>query len=162
MDVCSGCVWVAVLALTAVLCWTMSVLFWIEGPPLSPEDRRAANECAMLGIHCPTLATPSCSTLLLHALGAVALLVERRLPVWKVGSLKHSRAKHVTYKIDTCHYLAWRFALIGWDEDRLGRCEDNLTVCDIRGFGAGGLISQWDSTKFAMSAHCHKSVSVLI
>ena len=39
--------------------------------------------------------------------------------------------------------------------------QDNL-LSGISGYGAGGLVSQWDSTKEAMSAHCHKLVPVLI
>ena len=44
---------------------------------------------------------------------AVAKLREHRLPVWKVGSLIPTQLKKMTYKIDTCCYLAWNAALLG-------------------------------------------------
>ena len=37
----------------------------------------------------------------------------------------------MTYKIDTCHYLAWRLALIGWGMDWLGQDQDNVTEWEI-------------------------------
>ena len=46
-------------------------------------------------------------------LGAVVELLERGPPVWEIGSSVPSRVKPVTYKIDTCHFVAWRSALIG-------------------------------------------------
>ena len=45
---------------------------------------------------------------LTHSLpDAVAELVECRLPVREVENLIPGRVKSMTYRIDTCHYLAW-------------------------------------------------------
>ena len=57
----------------------------------------------------------------LLVLDSVAESVERRLPMWKIESLKPSRVKPMTYKINTCCYLAWRSALIGYDKDWLAQ-----------------------------------------
>ena len=44
--------------------------------------------------------------------GAVAKSVEREPRVREIGSSVPSQVKSMTYKIDTCHFLAWRFELI--------------------------------------------------
>ena len=54
--------------------------------------------------------------------------------------------------IDTCCFLAWRSALLGSGKDWLAQCQDNVTEwCPVR-----------EHYKTAMSAHCHKSVPMLI
>ena len=63
--------------------------------------------------------------------GAVAELVERLLPVQEIGSSIPGRVKPMTFKIDTCHFLAYRLALIGWNKDSLAQCQDNVTQWDI-------------------------------
>ena len=46
-------------------------------------------------------------------MGAVAKVVDRRPHKRGIGSLDTHQVKAVKYKIDTCHFLAWRLALIG-------------------------------------------------
>ena len=41
------------------------------------------------------------------------------------------RVKSMTYKIDTCHFLTWWSALLGYDEDWLAQLQDNVTEWDI-------------------------------
>ena len=36
------------------------------------------------------------------------------------------------FQIDTCHFLAWRSALLGWGKDWLAECQDTVTEWDIR------------------------------
>ena len=54
--------------------------------------------------------------------------VYHRLPIQKVGSLNPSRVKPMTYQIETCHYRAWCFALIGFDKDWFAQYQDNVTA----------------------------------
>ena len=54
--------------------------------------------------------------------------VEHKHSVQKVRSSNPSRVKPVTYQIDTCGYLAWRLALIGYEKDWLAQCQDSVTV----------------------------------
>ena len=68
--------------------------------------------------------------------GAVTESVERGPHVWEIRSLVPGRVKIVTYKIDTCHFLAWPLAVIRLGKDWLMR------LSGILGDGAGGLISQ--------------------
>ena len=56
---------------------------------------------------------------------------------WEIESLVPSAVKQITYKIDTCHFLAWDMALLGQCKDWFAQCQDNVTEWDI---GAGGLI----------------------
>ena len=63
---------------------------------------------------------------------AVPESIERKLPAWTVGSLNHSHVKAMVYEIVTCHYRAWRLALIGYDDDWLVQYQDNVTVWDSR------------------------------
>ena len=72
---------------------------------------------------------------------AMVKLVENQLPVRKVGNLNLSRVKPITYKIDTCCYLAWRSALIGYDKDWFVQYHNNVTV-EILGPGPGGGVLQ--------------------
>ena len=64
----------------------------------------------------------------------------------------------MTYKIDTCHYLAWRPELVEPGMDWLAQCQDNVAEWDI-----GSLVSPvgqlWE---VAMSVHCRKLVPILI
>ena len=58
-------------------------------------------------------------------------MVERRPRVWEIASLILGRVKTMTYKIDTCRFLAWRLALIGSGKDWLAQCPDNVTEENI-------------------------------
>ena len=57
----------------------------------------------------PSLVTPISRP----SLGTLAESVERRPRMSEIGNLVPSRVKPVTYKIYTCHFLAWCSALIG-------------------------------------------------
>ena len=57
--------------------------------------------------------------------------VERRPQVQDTGSLVPGRVKPLTYKIDTCRFLARNSALIGYGNDWLAQCQDTLTKWDI-------------------------------
>ena len=35
------------------------------------------------------------------------------------------------FKIDTCHFLAWRSALLGYSKDCLAQGQDNVTECAL-------------------------------
>ena len=48
--------------------------------------------------------------------------------MWEIESLVTGLVKPMTYKIDTCRFLAGRLALIGYGEDWLAQCQNN--VCD--------------------------------
>ena len=109
------------------------------------------------------LATPELIVLLrISQPEVVTEFVQRRLPVLKVGSSNPSRVKPVTYKIDTCHYLAWRLVLIGYDNDWLVQYKDNVTewdtglLCWLTG------LSVEQHYKVVIYVHCHKSVPTLI
>ena len=56
----------------------------------------------------------------------VAESVERRPPVWEIGSLIPGRVKPKTYKIDTYHYLAWCSALSWHGKDYLAQYQDKV------------------------------------
>ena len=62
----------------------------------------------------------------------VAISVENRLPMWIIRSFNLSQVKPMTYKIDTCHFLAWCLVLIGWGKDWLAQYQKNVTEWDIR------------------------------
>ena len=49
----------------------------------------------------------------------------------EIGSLVPGQVKSMTYRIDTCRFLAWRFAVIRWGKDWLAQCQDNVTEWDI-------------------------------
>ena len=81
--------------------------------------------------------------------------VERRLPMWKVGSLNLSRVKPMTYKIDILCYLDWRLALIGQDMDWLAYDLDNVSVWGIRSWFQQLGLPVGQHYKVAMSVHCY-------
>ena len=47
--------------------------------------------------------------------------------------------------IDACHLLAWHLTLIGYGNDWLAECQDNVTE-GMSCHGASSLISKWGST----------------
>ena len=49
----------------------------------------------------------------------------------------HDQVKPMTYKIDTCHFLAMCLALLGYGKDWLAQYQDNDTEWDTRS------MSQW-------------------
>ena len=63
--------------------------------------------------------------------GTVAELVERWPRVWEIGSLVLGRVKSMTYKIDTCRFVAWHSTLIGYGKDGFAQCQENVTGRDI-------------------------------
>ena len=95
-------------------------------------------------------------------LDAVAQSVNGMLPVLMVMSSNPSRVKPMTYKIDTCYYLAWYLALIVWDKDWLAQYQDNMTDWDIGSWCQPVDLTVGQHNKIAISARCHKSVPVLI
>ena len=54
--------------------------------------------------------------------GTVAESVEGGPPMRKVGSSVPGRGKQMIDKTDTCHFLAWRLALLGYGKDCLAQC----------------------------------------
>ena len=53
--------------------------------------------------------------------------VERGPRMWEIGRSLPSPFKPMTYKIDTCCFLARHSALIGHDNDWFVQCQDNVT-----------------------------------
>ena len=78
-------------------------------------------------------------------LAAVAKSVERIPHVWEIRSLVPGRVKPMTYQIDTCRFLAWCSALIGY-----GKISSVSGQCDWVEYWVNqcvsSLISQWGST----------------
>ena len=54
---------------------------------------------------------------------------EPRVPEIRCSILR--RVKPMTYKIYTCRFLAWPWALLAPDKDWLAQCPNNLIECDI-------------------------------
>ena len=77
--------------------------------------------------------------------GRVVELVEHEPRVWEIRSLVPGWVKLMTYQIDTCRFLAWWSALIGYGKDWLAQCQDNVIEWDIRSW-CWLPISQWGST----------------
>ena len=71
-----------------------------------------------------------CSPLSLK-LDAVAESVEHRPRVREIGNSVPSRVKAMTCEVDTCRFLAWRSALIGYGKNSLAQCQDNVTESGI-------------------------------
>ena len=71
----------------------------------------------------------------------VAKAVEHSHSMWKVGSLNPSRVNPMTYKIDTCHHLAWHLVLIGSDKDWFALHQDNVRLCGTLGHDTWCLFS---------------------
>ena len=94
--------------------------------------------------------------------GAVAESIERRPRVREIESLILGQVKPVTYKVDTCHFLAWCLALIGYGKDWLAQCQDNGTEWDIRSWCQQSDFPVGQYYKVVMSVHCHKLVPILI
>ena len=82
--------------------------------------------------------------------------------VWKVGSSNPSRVKLMTYKIYTCHHLAWHVALIRQGKDWLEQCRDNVIVWDIGSWYWWFGVPVGHHYKVTMSVHCHQSARVQI
>ena len=57
---------------------------------------------------------------------------------WRIGRARASRGsvpgrvKSMTYKIDYCHLIVWHLTLIGYHNDWLVQCQDNMIEFDIR------------------------------
>ena len=82
---------------------------------------------------------------------AVAESVDWRPRTREIGSSVPGRVKPLTYKIDTCHFLAWLLLLIGYGNDWLTECQDNVTGILGHDFPLGL------HYKVAMSAYCHNT-----
>ena len=78
-----------------------------------------------------------------------------------VGSSNPSRVKLMTYEIDTCRYLAWHLALIGYDKDWLAQNQDNVTEWDIGVIVPVAWSPSGQHDKF-MCVSNHKSLPVMI
>ena len=61
-------------------------------------------------------------------------------------------------KLDTCRSLAWCLILLGYGKDWFVQCPDNGTEWDSRSQCQWPGVPIRQSSKFAMSAHCHTSV----
>ena len=89
-------------------------------------------------------------------------LVEHDPHVLEIGSLALGQVKAMTDNIDTPCFLAWQLVLIGQGKDWVAQCQDNVTEYDI---GSPCWLSDFtvgQHYKAAMSANCHKLVSVMI
>ena len=64
------------------------------------------------------------------------------------------------YQIYTCHFLAWRSALIGYGKDWLAQFQNNVTGWDIRSLFRLPDVQMRQHYKVTMSVHCHKTVPV--
>ena len=81
--------------------------------------------------------------------------------MWEVKSLVPSRVKPITYQTDTCRFLAWRSAVIGWDKDWLAQCQEKVT----EGYRVMVSATRFPSEaeyKDTMNAQCHKTVPILV
>ena len=72
-------------------------------------------------------------------------LVEHWCRMREIVGLNHGRVKPMTYKVDTCRFLARCSALLGQGKDWLAQYQYNVTDGEL-GHGDGGLVSQWGST----------------
>ena len=61
----------------------------------------------------------------------VADSMERLLCMWEIGSLVPGRVKPVTYKIETCHFLARRSASFRIGQGLISSVSGNGTMWDI-------------------------------
>ena len=57
----------------------------------------------------------------------MAKSIERGPRVQEIGSLVPGRVKQMTYKVDTCPFLAWQSVIIEYSKDWLIQCQDNVT-----------------------------------
>ena len=71
--------------------------------------------------------------------GVVAESVEREPPMREIRNSVSGRVKPMTYKTDTCHFLA----LIGKRKDSLSQCQNNVTEWDIRSWQIGLPVGQY-------------------
>ena len=70
--------------------------------------------------------------------------------------------KPMTYKIDSFHFPVWCSALLEYGKDWLAQCQNNVTGWNIRTWCWQHDFPVRQHYKFTMSAHCHKSVPVMI
>ena len=100
----------------------------------------------------------------LSALSVVHLLTIRCSSVFfPVFALRHTGALstvHTDIKIDTCHSLTWRSALLGQDKDWFAQCKDNVTEWDSRSWCWQPGVPLRQCYEVTMSAHCDKSVAI--
>ena len=87
---------------------------------------------------------------------SVAQSVDRRVHGQKVGSSNSSRVQQIPYQIDTCDYLAWYSALIGWGKDCLAQHQKSVTVRDIMSWCWHSGHPGGQHYKVAISVHCQK------
>ena len=94
----------------------------------------------------------------LHALAESS---EYKPPIRVDMSLIPARVNSLTYKPDTCCFVAWQSILISEGKDWLAECQDNVTEWDI------GLSCWWPDFPVVqhyqvdMSVYWHKSVPVM-
>ena len=88
--------------------------------------------------------------------------VERGLRVREIVTSFPSGVNLLTYKIDTCRFLAWLSAFIQYCKDLLVQCQDNVIECDIESWCWQPDFTLGQHYKVTMSVHYHKSVPVLI
>ena len=81
-------------------------------------------------------------------------MVQSGLRVQEMRSLVPSRVKPMTYKIETCQFLALHSVLLGQGWDWLAQCQYNVTEWVI-GSGCQHYYAP-------MSVYCHKVVIILI
>ena len=85
------------------------------------------------------------------------------------GFLQPGRVKQMTYKIDTCRYLAslvlnltWCLALLGYGKDWLAQYHDNVTEWEIASWCWQPGVTVGQHYEVIMSVHHHNSVPSLI
>ena len=65
-------------------------------------------------------------------------------------------------KIDASCFLVRRLTLLGWGNDWLGQCQDNLAGWDIRSWCWQSGLPVGLPNNIVISAHCHKMAPILI
>ena len=88
--------------------------------------------------------------------------IEQRPQMLEFGLSIRCRVKPVTYNVDTCHFLAWHSALIGYGKDWFAECQDKLTEWDHGSWCWQPDFPVAQHCKVIVCANCHKSVLILI
>ena len=73
-----------------------------------------------------------CLYLYITTPGAVAESVEHWSRLREIVGSNTGRVKPMTYKIDTCRFLARCLVLLGQDKDWFAQCQDHVTEWEIR------------------------------
>ena len=92
------------------------------------------------------------------------------LPFWETGEsegrgsesephiFESSLSQTNDFKIDTCHSLAWRSALLGSGKEWFAQYQDNATEWDSRSWCRRACVPVRQHYKVTMNVHCHHLV----